>query len=394
MEREASSFSQMNSNHQTESAEKKREPVHMDFIKENEWVQRFLDRVMVQIYTEEEAEDIKVELLDHIYSLAQDYQEAGYGTDAAVHKALLQMGDPSEIGYSFTDYDAIKIRHWKRLGLKGLSIAIMVIVFIWVIMIGVNTTATESQLKEESVSQSLTQEEDQGSLAIDTSQRVNQTEVSGALLQSIVKVFIALYEALKSNLFLVVYFLYFPLLFNATYNQRRLQGIPLSKLDVNEDPLMILWDYKRTFPWEYLILTVIFTPLVITFFFIAATDGANILIGIGIVAILIFALWLFVTSEKFRIPKYVVLEDGLLVKSRLLTWTSIDKVSWISDHRSKDRSHYMLVLEFQTSVQNNRSRHNQKNNFWTSHNAITFKKQIRVNANQVTQLRKILKERV
>lgn len=75
-----------------------------------------------------------------------DYMENGYSQEAAMHKALLQMGDPKEIGYSFTDYQAMKIRKMKLIGSKILS---GLLVFGLIVFLIVSSGESESlQLKE------------------------------------------------------------------------------------------------------------------------------------------------------------------------------------------------------------------------------------------------------
>ena len=75
-------------------------------------IKSFLERVEKQIYTEDESDLIKNELEDHIQCLVEDYEDAGLEKNHAVSKALLQMGDPREIGYSFADYDGMKKRKY------------------------------------------------------------------------------------------------------------------------------------------------------------------------------------------------------------------------------------------------------------------------------------------
>lgn len=90
----------------------------------------FLERVERQIYTENSANDIKEELTDHIECLMADYKASGIKEENIVSKALLQMGDPQEIGYAFTDYEGMKKRKNLMLFFKISSVLMLFITFL------------------------------------------------------------------------------------------------------------------------------------------------------------------------------------------------------------------------------------------------------------------------
>lgn len=87
----------------------------------------FLDKVGNQINTEEEALKIKDELIDHIDCLTEELIDMGYSNDEAISKALMQMGDPNEIGYSFTNRDVVRKRNQLIRMLRMLSIGLLII---------------------------------------------------------------------------------------------------------------------------------------------------------------------------------------------------------------------------------------------------------------------------
>lgn len=307
-----------------------------------EAVNAFLDKVMTQIYTEDEAKSITFELLDHILSLTEDYLEAGHIEGIAVSKALYQMGDPAEIGFSFTDYEGLRRRKLMRVGLK--FSAIMIITLTFIIMIIKGSLFTEGS---------------------DMTREVTHTSVSNLL-----------------------YLFYFPMMmislrssFQAQYS---LNGVSMDRLKISKEPLMVLWPYKKRFPWEYVLFSVFFMPIIIIFVIAYIFEGGSPFSAIGFLTAVSLSVWLFFHSEKYRIPKYVVLEDGLLIKNHLISWAAIDRYNWIRDYRTAGAIHYRLSIE-----------HVMKQNLAAS-NAFqgTFKRHIDVNASQYATLSRILKEKI
>lgn len=67
-------------------------------IKENDKVKQYLNNVCSQIKFKEVHKDIVAELKDHIQSFAEDNMENNMPEEAAIDKALSQMGDPHLIG--------------------------------------------------------------------------------------------------------------------------------------------------------------------------------------------------------------------------------------------------------------------------------------------------------
>lgn len=254
-------------------------------------VKDFIQKVLDLVYTEDEGMTIRAELLDHILSLSEDFEAAGHSSDMAVHKALLQMGDPAEIGYSFTDYEGMKRRRRMLVGLKILGLGLMLgATFALAFMTGGSGSGSGSN----------------ASAAIDSG-----TTESGGLLDS----WLSLY-----------YIIYFP---------------------------FMLWINLKT----------------------QAQHGIN---GIPI------GIWLLIHSEKFRIPKYLILEEGLVIKNNLVTWTSIDRIYWTRDYMSTGKGHYKLTIEH---IIRNQGRK-------TMQSGMTIKRNIDVNANQYHQVNSLIKERI
>lgn len=304
----------------------------------------FLDKVMTQIYTEDEAKSITFELLDHILSLTEDYLEAGHIEGIAISKALHQMGDPAEIGFSFTDYEGLRKRKLLRVGLKLSSIVLIAATFIVVVI--------------------------QSILADQAAEMVRET------------------SATSSTNMPLFYLFYFPFLlfsmrssFQAQYS---LNGVSVDQLKISKEPLMVLWPYKKRFPWEYLLFAVFFLPLILIFVIAFVYEGGSPFSIFGFFAAVSLSVWLFFHSEKYRIPKYVVLEEGLLIKNQLVSWAAIDRYTWIRDYRTTEGIHYRLSIEHVMKHTTT-----SKNNFQN-----IFKRHIDVNANQYATLSRIMKEKI
>lgn len=309
----------------------------------HEGVHRFIQKVQDQLLTETDGMAIQDEMLDHIQSLVEEYLAAGHSYDMSINKALVQMGDPAEIGYSFTDYDAMKRRKFLRIGFKIASL----ILFIGTILILIGLSGGWSSL---TVSQS--------------------SDSSGEYTPDFLGLF---------------YTVYFPLMIFTNIKSQSMvgmAGISMNHLKISKEPLMILWPYKKTFPWEYLLLTIFFAPIVIVFILLFAYEGNNPVYAIGFIGSIITSIGLIIHSEKYRIPKYMIIEEGIVIKNNLITWSSIDKVSWTRDYRSPNNNHHVLVLEH--VYRNDVSNHNR--------HYYTYKKTIGVNHHQYKQVNAIIKE--
>lgn len=316
------------------------EQLHMKDILNHESVIAFIQKVLDQVYTEDEGRVIKDELLDHLYSLTEDYMAAGHYKEASIRKALLQMGDPAEIGYSFTDYEGMKRRKFLRIGLKVLA-SVLIIATLGSVMI-FSGASTEPKI-EDPLS----------------------------------------FGDLWTMLF---YCLYFPIMIYSNFQTQGLSGIngiPVHQLKISQDPLLVLWAYKKRFPWEYFFISIFFLPIILVFMVIFAYEGSNLFLMIGFIATIAFSIWLFIHSEKYRIPKYLILEDGIVIKNRFISWTAIDRISWSRDYMSSNEKHYKLIIEHVHKLSNN-----------NKVTPMTIKKSIDVNANQYHQVISILRERV
>lgn len=313
-------------------------------------VKDFIQKVLDLVYTEDEGMTIRAELLDHILSLSEDFEAAGHSSDMAVHKALHQMGDPAEIGYSFTDYEGMKRRRRMLVGLKILGLGLMLgATFALAFMTGGSGSGSNA------------------SAAIDSG-----TAESGGLLDS----WLSLY-----------YIIYFPFMLwinLKTQAQHGINGIPIRKLKLSKEPLLVLWSYKKRFPMEYLIISVFFVPILIVFAVIIISEGESPLGFFGFISAISIGIWLLIHSEKFRIPKYLILEEGLVIKNNLVTWTSIDRIYWTRDYMSKGKGHYKLTIEH---IIRNQGRK-------TMQSGMTIKRNIDVNANQYHQVNSLIKERI
>lgn len=327
----------------------------IDYLRKHSGVRRFIEKVLAQIYTEEEADKIEDELMDHIYSLSLDYMDTGYNKDAAISKALLQMGDPSEIGYSFTDYDAMKKRRFFLVGLKVSALLILVITLgITFYSLSKNDTNNE-QLVQVQIEEKV------------------PDNVFDRTVYEITKI-------MDDLGILVLYILCSPMLF-LNIIQYSLNGIPIKYLDISKDPLLILWPCKKRFPWEYLLMALFFIPILLVFGLLFAYDGNNPINMVLFLFFITLSITLYFRSEKYRIPKYIIVEDGIIIKGRLITYTSIDKIAWSKDYMSKNHDHYKLIIESVGPQRNNTGNY-------------SMKRMIDINSNQYAQVTTLFKERL
>lgn len=314
----------------------KNNPINVDIIRQHPSVQEFLQRVIDRLYTSEDALAIEAELVDHIYSLSEDYLSAGHTQETAIRKALLQMGDPSEIGYSFTDFDAMRRRKYMRVGLKWAAALILVTTLALLILL--------------------------------TEGSQNGTSISNS-------------EDNDSYLFIILNLINCGMTFmNITRLRSKRMGISTNKLKISQMPLLILWPYKRRFQWEYVVVALFFVPLLAIFPFLIAYEGDSPILFFSFFSAVLLSIGLFFYSERFRVPKYMVLEEGLIIRNQLISWTSIDRMRWSSDYLGNSQ-HFILTLEFNT-VKTNKDK--------APHNSLTAK--VYVNSKQYRQVNAILKE--
>ena len=263
-------------------------------IENNKKVEDFLNRVERQVYTESSAQDIRNELLDHISALSEDYENSGLSQEAAVSKALLQMGDPQEIGYGFTDYEAMKKRKHLILFFKYSSLLMLVITLIPIF------------------------------IEIDPS--------SGNIFKS-------------DNLTILPNFISLFLIF---YSTTLVLGHSVKYLDIDTTPFAIVWPVKERFKWEYILCAIFFLPMVLIFILVYLyEEGLNghALLAMWPILTLSYSIFAFFYKEKFRIPKVVLVHEGFVVKGRFLSFTRIASYTWTKDFLSKDQCHYKLILD-------------------------------------------------
>lgn len=264
----------------------------------------FLDRIEEQIYTQHEAEAIRLEMTDHILSIKEDYFDAGYSEDESIQKSLLQMGDPKQIGYSFTDESYIKKRRLLFLGTRIAAALILIVTFL---------------------------------------------AMSGFSLSFL--------QATESHAF-ILYLLTITFMIITFINGHR-----LNYLDISSMPLLILWPTKRRFYWEIVFLVAFFVPLLGLMMFIHFYETSfdfTAIVSLWPIIPLILSILMFIQSSKLRFPKHLVLEDGIVINNRLHTWASIESYTWSKEFMSKKADYYKLTLkQFQagTEVSFNREIH-------------------------------------
>lgn len=252
----------------------------------------FLENIERQLLTETTADAIREEMLDHIQCMVEDYEADGMCFDEAIEQALRNMGDPLSIGYAFTDFNAMKRREWLRKTLKysGLSLLIAFFVY-WVGMDIING------------------EEDMVSFLI--------LMIEMPMIYAITKYGITYRKEGHAS----------------GYRRKRY-------LDLTSKPVMILWPAKKSIPFEYIALPLFFSPIFIILFVGVLSDvihAQKVVLFVINVVVFLGGIFLLFFSEKYRIPKYVVLEDGLLIKGKLLSWTSMAKVQFKTDYSYKEK---------------------------------------------------------
>ncbi|MBN2797360.1 MAG: hypothetical protein JXR88_18260 [Clostridia bacterium] len=265
----------------------------------NDKIERFLERVEKQVYTENAAKDIKAELMDHIECLLEDYEEAGFNEEIAISKALLQMGDPDEIGYAFTDYEGMKRRKFWINFLKFSSLVMILITFL-PSFVSLNHNGMSLDFRE-----------------------------SASLLP---------------NLFNVCFLF---------YSSSLLMGHSMKFLDLDTTPFAILWPVKERVKWEYFAIFFFFVPVILIMFFVYFyEEGINqhSLLAMWPLLTLSYGVWAMFYKEKFRIPKVVLVNEGFIIKGRFISWAGIYSYNWTKDFLAKDQKNYKLILNlFQSS---------------------------------------------
>lgn len=251
-------------------------------------IERFLQNVEKQIYTEASSNLIRDELTDHIICLKDDYVDAGYTEDEAISKALLDMGDPKEIGYSFTDYDLMKKRKYIMYGLKLSSLAVIAVT------IGIGHLLGASTFNE------------------------------------LFPIFISLINVAL-----------------AISAGALIHGHSMKFLELDVTPYLILWPTKERFKWEYLVLSLFFMPIILLFFglyFYEEGVSSVTILSMWPILSIAYSIWAMTYSERYRIPKYMVVADGIVIKGKLVSWTAIESFNWSKDFLSKNPQHYKLTL--------------------------------------------------
>jgi len=290
-------------------------------------IQSFLTHVEQQIFTEHSADLIKEELLDHIECLIEDYKESDLSEDEAISKALLQMGDPREIGYSFTDYDAMKKRKYTMIGFKISSLLAIVMT----LLIGIFSSS--GQMVIEDVTSMI------------------------PMMANFLNVWIIITTG------------------------SMIMGYSMKFIDLDTTPYLILWPVKERFKWEYWAIALFFLPIVVIFFFIYFYEegiSTFTITALWPMLTISYSIWALVFSEKFRIPKCIVVNEGFIIKGRFISWTSISSYTWSKDFLAKNQEHYKLTLK----------------SFQTTNNQQPLKRVIGIHKRQQAHLQAFLRERV
>ncbi|WP_153064107.1 permease prefix domain 1-containing protein [Vallitalea guaymasensis] len=249
----------------------------------------FLDKVGNQINTEEEAIKIKDELVDHIDCLTEELIDMGYSNDEAISKALMQMGDPNEIGYSFTNRDVVRKRNQLIRMLRMLSIGLLIIGCVILFVF---------------------------------------TEYSTESLGSVIYFF---------NILNIVGFSSLTSHTNSKY-----------LMNSEDIPILIIWPVKKHIYVEYIIIGIIFSPILILF-------GTGLVLGAIedntlwklILLIIIFTSAIISTFliNKLRIPKYIVTNEGLIVLGKFISWTAINNVRWLNSYYKNENTYMLQILD-------------------------------------------------
>lgn len=256
--------------------------------RKHEKVELFLDELANQIHTEDEAKDIKDELYDHIKSSIDEYLDMEYSLESAVSKSLLSMGDPREIGYSFTNYDLMKKRKMLMYIFKAFGTAILMSIVMY----------------------------------IDYKEFIINGDQMG--LTSMCLSLLLVYLSLKTAL--------------------NLYGRPIRTLDIDTNPLFIIWPVKKKLAIEYKIFMFIFSPVPILFTFLIFYEGARsngLLYTAFLYALFLLSVFMIIYSEKYRIPKYMIIEEGVVIKNRFTSWTAIEGYLWRSS-KQDDKVYHSL----------------------------------------------------
>ena len=257
-------------------------------------VQQFLDTLGNQIHTENEAAAIKTEMFDHIESAKEDYFDGGYSESDAISYALKDMGDPSEIGYAFTNYTAMRKRNRIRLTLKSVGILGLLTLFCAIVY---------------------------------SDYRANPSEFESIELVTPFSFLAIYYYMFKASMFLRA-------------------DRTLKNLDVDVKPLLIIWPVKKPIETEHKLLALIFSPIFIVFGWLFLHESlieGTLLSGTLFLAVLLACIGLVFYSEAFRIPKTIIVEDGIVLKGNLLSWTAINHFKW-QEVKTKKGRYYKLKL--------------------------------------------------
>ncbi|GMQ58501.1 hypothetical protein AN1V17_28960 [Vallitalea sediminicola] len=252
-------------------------------------IKDFLDKVGNQINTEEEALRIKDELVDHIDCLISEFIDMGYSSDKAISKALMQMGDPNEIGYSFTNRDVIKRRNKLIMMFRIISIGLLIlgccILFVF----------TEYS-----------------------------TESLGSIIYSINILNIVGFSSITSHT-------------NSKY-----------LINSEDIPILIIWPVKKHIYLEYIISGIIFSPILILFctgLVLGAIEDNTLWKLILLIVIFTAAIVLAFLVNKLRIPKYMITNEGLIVLGKFISWTAIDKVRWLNSYYKNETNYIFQLLD-------------------------------------------------
>lgn len=254
-------------------------------------IDNFIGLVTAQVHTEEEATRIQEELRDHIQCLIEDYIEQDCTEAQAVGKALRQMGDPGEIGYSFTDHDLMKRRHMLLWLFKALSA--LCVVFLCLTSIYEGGRYVLENLRGPIVPLTL------------------------------------VYTSMTMG--------------NAGY---QMADRSTRIFDIDSKPLLVIWPVKHRIHWEYIIAVLFFAPIAVVLGIALVYEGVTAgeaLRMLFTALALIGAIGTYVYAERFRIPKYIVMEDGLVIKGRLMPWAAVLTARVQRDYMTKNN--WKLLLE-------------------------------------------------
>lgn len=282
-----------------------------NYITSEQKINDFLDLIGRQIYTESEARAVTLELRDHIETLSEDYIENGYERDKAVERSLRQMGNPSEIGQAFNDPKLARSRQHAMIGLKCLSACCVVFCVLWIGKLS--------------------------GLSWDNGIYLLMTHPIG------------LTDIFKSG-DLDLFYLYYIFLVTQYVQNRSL--LKSKWLGLELVPLLIVWPVRKKLDKVILFSGVIlFGPMFSLIFLPSFDNGFHVMSFMNTMVLLLLAAMVplsYYYSEKYRMPKAVILEEGILVRDQFVSWTAIDKIKWRKNHhrRSGQNSvYYKLIFE-------------------------------------------------